>query len=625
MKTKIQNLFIALTVLLLPAVVQAQDAYSTNADGSIYTYSTNAGGSANIVAYAGPPWVVTIPTNINGLTVTSIGTNAFYNYTSLTSVTIPGSVTSIGDSVFELCTSLTSVTIGDSVTSIGEGAFAGTSLTSVTIPNSVTTIGDGAFVGSGITSVTIPGSVTSIGDGTFYQCPRLTNVTIGNGVTSIERFAFYECPRLTSVTIPNSVTSIGGVAFAGCTSLTSVTIPNSVTSIGNEAFFGCASLTSVTIPNSVTSIGQIAFEECYSLTSVTIPNSVSSIGEGAFALCTSLGSVTIPASVTNIGGGAFNDCTSLTGVYFQGNSPTPTNDSSVFSGDPPYYPNDPVTVYYLPGTTGWGALFDGRPTAPWFLPNPLILNNGPGFGVQPGGFGFTISWATNASVVVEATTNLAHPVWLPMSTSPLTGGTSYFSDPQWTNYPERFYRVTSAFTVGGTLTGLPAGDTVTLQDNGSDNLTLSTNGTFTFPTALPNGQSYSVTVSGTSGRTPPNITLTSGSGTISGANVTNIAVQCSKCPEFTGNMDVDMYNAAVSDGTANGGVPAVMVTENGGPFRVTARGFCSDNVALKYSGQCVVAQIVGTTSCSSTTLPSGATVIQFGDALECGSGGPFGY
>jgi large repetitive protein len=53
----------------------------------------------------------------------------------------------------------------------------------------------------------------------------------------------------------------------------------------------------------------------------------------------------------------------------------------------------------------------------------------------------------------------------------------------------RFYRAASAFTVGGTLTGLPAGDTVTLQDNGSDNLTLSNNGTFTFPTALPNPSS----------------------------------------------------------------------------------------------------------------------------------------
>ena len=59
-----------------------------NADGSIYNYSTNADGSANIVSYAGPPWVVTIPTNINGLTVTTIGVGAF-DMTSLTSVTIP--------------------------------------------------------------------------------------------------------------------------------------------------------------------------------------------------------------------------------------------------------------------------------------------------------------------------------------------------------------------------------------------------------------------------------------------------------------------------------------------------------------------------------------------------------
>ena len=140
-------------------------------------------------------------------------------------------------------------------------------------------------------------------------------------------------------------------------------------------------------------------------------------------------------------------------------------------------------------------MFDGLPTAPWFLPNPVILNFEPNFGVQTNGFGFTISWATNASVVVEAATNLANPVWIPVSTSPLTGGTNYFSDPQWTNYPERFYRAASAFTVGGTLTGLPAGDTVTLQDNGSDDLTLSTNGTFTFPTALPTGHAYSVTVS----------------------------------------------------------------------------------------------------------------------------------
>jgi hypothetical protein len=87
-----------------------------------------------------------------------------------------------------------------------------------------------------------------------------------------------------------------------------------------------------------------------------------------------------------------------------------------------------------------------------------------------------------------------------------------------------------------------------------------------------------------------------------------------------------MYNAAVSDGTANGGVPAVMLTENGGPFRVTAEAFdeCSINVAKEYPGWAVFTYTVGSNSCSSTTFPSGTPVIQFGTLLECGFG-PYQY
>ena len=107
-------------------------------------------------------------------------------------------------------------------------------------------------------------------------------------------------------------------------------------------------------------------------------------------------------------------------------------------------------------------------------------------------------------------------------------GSFSFEDTTTAGISTRFYRAARAYTVGGTLTGLPAGDTVTLQDNGSDNLTLSANGTFTFPTALPDGHAYSVTVSGIffGGLTPTTCTLTNRSGTISGANVTNVAAQC---------------------------------------------------------------------------------------------------
>jgi len=81
--------------------------------------------------------------------------------------------------------------------------------------------------------------------------------------------------------------------------------------------------------------------------------------------------------------------------------------------------------------------------AQWFLPKPLILSAGAGFGVQTNRFGFIISWATNSPVVVEACTNLANPSWYPLATNSLTSGSSGFSDPQWTNYPGRFYRLRS--------------------------------------------------------------------------------------------------------------------------------------------------------------------------------------
>jgi hypothetical protein len=149
--------------------------------------------------------------------------------------------------------------------------------------------------------------------------------------------------------------------------------------------------------------------------------------------------------VTNIENNAFIFCGNLTRVFFQGNAPSLGQD--VFVGVLPFPPHesvpDPVTIYYLPGTTGWDTTFGDRPTAPWYLPNPVILDFGPSFGVQTNRFGFIISWATNVPVIVEASTNLANPTWSPVSTNTLTSGMSYFSDPQWTNYPARFYRIRS--------------------------------------------------------------------------------------------------------------------------------------------------------------------------------------
>jgi len=84
-----------------------------------------------------------------------------------------------------------------------------------------------------------------------------------------------------------------------------------------------------------------------------------------------------------------------------------------------------------------------QPTTFWYLPYPVILSFGTSFGVQTNGFGFIMSWATNASVVIEASTTLPVPTWLAISTNTISAsaGWSLFTDPGWTNFPSRFYRV----------------------------------------------------------------------------------------------------------------------------------------------------------------------------------------
>jgi hypothetical protein len=361
---------------------------------------------------------------------------------------IPDSVTYIYGNAFFGCRGLTQVTIGNGVISMGPGAFQRcTGLTSIIIPDRV---------------INIPGSGTQ---GAFSYCTGLTNVTIGRGVTSIGQYAFSDCTALMSLSIPSNVTSLAADAFQKC-GLTNVTIANGITNIGDSAFDDCPGLTSVTLPQSVISIGICPFSACTGLQTITvdaantsyssvdgvlfnknqtvliqwpggrggsyvIPNSVTKIGDFAFLSSLALTNVTIDAGLTNLGSHTFTGCDNLTAVYFEGNAP------AVLGGP---FGGTKAIAYYLPGTTGWSATYGGIPTALW---RPLILTSQPNFGVRTNNFGFTVSWAPNTQVVVEACTNLVSPAWSSLATLALTGGSAYFSDAQWTNYPDRFYRLRS--------------------------------------------------------------------------------------------------------------------------------------------------------------------------------------
>ena len=327
MKKRTLALILAALLALTSLVAVPVGADYTSGDWG-YTVSN---GKATITKYTGSATNVTIPREIEGYSVTTIGEWAFYNCTSLASVTIPDNVTAIDEGAFAYCTSLTSVTIPNSVGEIGSHIFEGcTALTSITIPDSVTTIGEYAFFGcTSLTGVMIPDSVTTIGNGAFWYCYSLASVTIPDGVTTIGERTFCECTSLTSVTFGNGVKEIMRDAYFSCTSLTSVNISDVAAwcaiSFGSNPlkyahnlYLNGELITDLVIPDGVTQINGGAFNYCTSLKSVTIPDGFTKISEGTFSYCTSLTSVKIPYSVMEIGAGAFYKCDSITAVYYGG-------------------------------------------------------------------------------------------------------------------------------------------------------------------------------------------------------------------------------------------------------------------------------------------------------------------
>ncbi|NOY52216.1 MAG: hypothetical protein GXP58_01180 [Deltaproteobacteria bacterium] len=170
------------------------------------------------------------------------------------------------------------------------------------------------------------------------------------------------------------------------------------------------------------------------------------------------------------------------------------------------------------------------------------------------------------------------------------------------------------YTVGGTVTGLGTPDTVVLQDNSGDDLSVTTDGTFIFGTSIANGSRYEVTV-----KTQPTgqtCTVASGSGTVSAKKVTDVAVTC-------------VNNTYTVGGTVSGLSGTVVLQDNGGDdLSVTANSTFTFTTSVAHgntyavtvsaqpSGQlCTVASGSGTmgsanvtgvaVTCSSTIAVSG--------------------
>lgn len=170
--------------------------------GLKYTISN---GLVTITDYTGSAKTLSIPSKINSYPVAYINSHALENCTTLTSITIPGSVATIGDFAFAGCSSLT--------------------------------------------SIAIPASVISIGNGVFNNCSNLKDIQVNDSnpfFSNDEAGVLYNKNRTTLIQapgaisgeyqIPESVTTIADWAFAGCTGLSGVSFTANAPSIGANSF-----------------------------------------------------------------------------------------------------------------------------------------------------------------------------------------------------------------------------------------------------------------------------------------------------------------------------------------------------------------------------------------------------
>lgn len=244
---------------------------------------------------------LTIPSTLDGFTVTSLGNYSFSNTYHINTVIIP-----------------------DTVTVIKASAFYSSNCTNIQLPNGLKTIERYAFECCyRLEKIEIPDSVTEIGEYAFYSCRRLKTAKLPNNLTTISFAMFYCCYELEEVIIPDSVKTIEGWAFNSCYNLEEIEIPDSVTEIGTSAFYYCTSLKAIKLSSNLTTIAESMVTCCESLEEVIIPSGVTEIGNKSFGYCKNLENVTIPSTVTKIADDAFEGCDKLN---ISGKSDSPALD-----------------------------------------------------------------------------------------------------------------------------------------------------------------------------------------------------------------------------------------------------------------------------------------------------------
>lgn len=324
-----------------------------------YTYRFLTENTIAITDYKGYDTEVTIPSKIDGYTVTSV---EGFDTTKTKKITLPETVTTIGDSAFATYDN-----------------FSYSVLEEVTLPRNLKNIGAGAFENCYfLTSIDIPESVTKIGNGAFYGCDNLKNISVKSDI-DIGNKAFGDrynlIPAISKTyedsqsdffvwngwvfeyngnsqnpAIPSGTVGIYDDVFA-YSDITSVTIPEGVKYINYGAFQQCTSLKNIKLPNSLVRINASAFKECTSLSALSLGEGLKTVDREVFKGCVGLKKVALPSKLETLEYEAFADCSNLENVTFP-NTLTTADEAAFY--ETKWYNNikDGTALYY-------GSVFNG--------------------------------------------------------------------------------------------------------------------------------------------------------------------------------------------------------------------------------------------------------------------------
>lgn len=239
------------------AYMDPQRAY-LGRDGAFYAYRDENGNIIEETPF-NTRTVLTVPSEIDGYTVSTLGFNAFYRCNAIVKIILPDTIREIGCQAFYVCQNLEEIEIQPGVEVIGSAAFEG--------------------------------------------CEKLKTITLPDGVKEVGSFVFYSCNLLEEVNIPDSVEKFGTEVFFYCWQLKTVKIPSSLTEI-SDSMFAYSGIRYIDIPSNVKKIGKEAFYNCEKLSEVNLSEGLEEIGKEAFYTCDWLNyrDICIPKSVTKIDG-----------------------------------------------------------------------------------------------------------------------------------------------------------------------------------------------------------------------------------------------------------------------------------------------------------------------------------